>query len=421
MNNTPPTSGNLNEEIYLLDYFIVLAKYSRLIIYTTLAMTVLTYLVMFILPDKYIATARLLPPQQNLTMSSQLMELIGGGVKPGSIPGSGLAGLIGLKSPADLYVGIMTGDTVADRIIEQFKLKKIYKKKTLVDTRKALSKKVNINLSKKDSLIYVEVTDKSAQRAADMANAFVAGLDQLLQRLAVQDAKGRLAFMEKELTATNAKLTSAEEDLRSFSEKNSVIQIDTQARGMLQYIAQLRAEIDAKEVQVQVMRQQATPYNYDVVRLETQVKGLKDKLQAAEKQWDQTCMGDVCLATSKMPKLGLEYIRFYREVKFQETLYQLYTKMVEIARLDLVKDVAVVQVVDQALPPDKKSNKRMLPALLAGMAILFIMVFFAFIIEFWKNFKNQEKNTERFTLLQEYLIAWRNIIPRSITRWKQKI
>ena len=421
MNNTPPTSGNLNEEIHLLDYFIVLAKYSRLIIYTTLAMTVLTYLVLFILPDKYIATARLLPPQQNLTMSGQLMELIGGGVKPGSIPGSGLAGLIGLKSPADLYVGIMTGDTVADRIIEQFKLKKIYKKKTLVDTRKALSKKVNINLSKKDSLIYVEVTDKSAQRAADMANAFVAGLDQLLQRLAVQDAKGRLAFMEKELTATNAKLTKAEEDLRSFSEKNSVIQIDTQAKGMLQYIAQLRAEIDAKEVQVQVMRQQATPYNYDVVRLETQVKGLKDKLQATEKQWDQTCMGDVCLATSKMPKLGLEYIRFYREVKFQETLYQLYTKMVEIARLDLVKNVAVVQVVDQALPPDKKSNKRMLPALLAGIAILFIMVFFAFIIEFWENFKNQEKNTERLTLLQEYLIAWRTAIPRLFTRWKQKI
>ena len=126
---------------------------------------------------------------------------------------------------------------------------------------------------------------------------------------------------------------------------------------MLQYIAQLRAEIDAKEVQVQVMRQQATPYNYDVVRLETQVKGLKDKLQAAEKQWDQSCIGDVCLTTSKMPMLGLEYIRLYREVKYQETLNQLYTKMVEIARLDLVRDMAVVQVVDQALPPDKRSNR----------------------------------------------------------------
>ena len=187
-------------------------------------------------------------------------------------------------------------------------------------------------------MIAIEVTDKDPKRAAEMANAFAEELDKLLQGLAVQEAKSRLAFLEKERLQTNQNLTKAENALRTFSEQNSVIQIDTQTRGVLEYIARLRAEIDAKEVRVQVMRQQATPYNYDVVRLETEIKGLRDKLASAEKQYDQACAGDVCLTTAKVPALGLEYMRLYREVKFQDALYQLYTKMVELARLDMVKD-----------------------------------------------------------------------------------
>jgi len=114
-------------------------------------------------------------------------------------------------------------------------------------------------------------------------------------------------------------------------------------------------------VQIQVLRQQATPSNYDVIRLETELKGLKDKLRTSEAQWDQVCAGDVCLPSSKVPALGLEYIRLYREAKFQEGLYQLFTKMAEIARLDMVKDVTVIQVLDRAKPPERRSNKRVIP------------------------------------------------------------
>jgi tyrosine-protein kinase Etk/Wzc len=403
MNNSPNTPDTPEEEAHFLDYLIVLAKHSRWIIYSILTVMVLTYLMLFILPNEYTATARLLPPQQNMTMSGQLMDMIGGGVKPGSMGGTGLAGLLGFKSPTDLYVGMLTGDTIADRIIEQFNLKELYKTKTTVDTRKALSKKAKI-ISRKDGLIIIEVTDESAQRAAGMANAFIEELDELLQRLGVQEARGRLAFLEKELAAANAHLVKAEEAVRSFSEKNSVIQIDTQTKGMLHYIAQLRAEIDAKEVQVQVLRQQATSYNYDVVRLETQVKGLKEKLQTAEKQWDQTCMGDVCLSTSKMPTLGLEYIRLYRQFKYQETLYELFTKMVEIARLDLVKDVAVVQTVDKALPPDKKSKpKRFTLTILSGLSSAFLLIIVAFLMEYWKINMQSKGFYDRWQLLKQYV------------------
>ena len=184
--------------------------------------------------------------------------------------------------------------------------------------------------------------------------------------MAHQEASERLAFLEKERVQATNNLAKAEEALRTFSEKNSVLQIDAQTRGAIEYIAKLRGEIDAKEVQIQVLRQQATPFNYDVVRLETESKGLKEKLRTAETQYGD-CVSNVCLPSSKAPAIGLEYLRLFREAKFQESLYLLYVKLVETARMDMARNFAVIQVLDPGIPPQKKSNKRLFPALLAGM------------------------------------------------------
>jgi uncharacterized protein involved in exopolysaccharide biosynthesis len=398
----------INNDIHLLDYLIILAKHSRMIVYVSVAIMVLTYLILVALPNKYTVRARLLPPQQNLTLSAQLLNTLGGGGTPGAAAGVGggiAAGLLGLKSPSDLYVSMMLGETIFDRIIKRFNLRKLYKEKYIETTRRVLSNSVNIS-AQKDGIITVEVTDKDPKRAAEMANAFADELDKLLQGLATQEARGRLAFLEKERDQANQNLTKAENALRSFSEQHNVIQIDTQTRGVLEYTARLRAEIDAKEVQIQVMRQQATRFNYDMVKLETEVQGLKNKLKMAEKQYDPTCVDDVCLTTDKVPALGLEYLRLYREVKFQNALHQLYSKVVELARMDMVKDFSVVQVVDQALPPEERSNRRFLPALLTGFVTGFIMIFFAFILEFWQKAEGNEENSRRLKALRDNLQQW---------------
>jgi tyrosine-protein kinase Etk/Wzc len=370
-----------------LDYLIALAKYSRMIIFGSAGVAVLTYLVLFILPNKYTATVRIFPPQQKLTMSAQLLNNVGGLGTPGAplagaMGGGGMAAsLLGLKSPSDLYAGMLTGTTISDRIIELFKLRQRYKVKYIEDARRVLRARVNIHVDRKDGMITVEVTDKDPKKAAEIANAFPEELDKLLQELTVQEASSRLAFLEKERSHVNQQLALAENTLRAFSEKNNVLQIDTQAKGVLEYIARLRAEIDSKEVQIQVMRQQATSYNYDMVRLETEVQGLKSKLKTAENQYDQVCVSEVCLTSSKIPTLGMEYLRLYREVKFQEGLYQFYLKMVELARLDMVKDVATVQVVDRALPPERRSNKRLPLVLTTGIMTFFMMSFVVIIRE----------------------------------------
>ena len=289
----PGTKNGIgDDEVNLLEYLVVIAKHSRMIIFTPLAMTVLVFLILFISPNKYTATARLMPPQQNMTLSAQILDSLSVGsssLSGGNAGGMGsaAASLLGLKSPGDLYVGILTGNTVFDRIIQRFDLKNYFKSSLssgsplIEDLRKLLSKMADISVGK-DSLIEIEVTDVDPKRASEMANAFGEELDRLLQRISHKDAENQLTFLEGQRSRTGIALASAEDALRHFSEKSNVLQIDAQTKGMLEYIANLRASIDAKEVEVKVLQQQATPSNFDLIRLETEVRGLKDKLREAE-------------------------------------------------------------------------------------------------------------------------------------------
>jgi capsule polysaccharide export protein KpsE/RkpR len=402
-------SSSRNNEVPLLDYLIVVAKNGRLILKVTVIVTVLTYLILLLfVPKKYTAVAAILPPQQNLTLSGQLLESLGGGTTPGAPVGAmgGLggmtAGLLGLKSPGDLYVGMLTGNTIFDRIIERFNLRKLYNEEYIEVVRKTLARYTDITTDKKSGLINIQVTDTSPQQAAEMANAFVEELDQLLRKMVVTEAEGRLAFLEKERLKVNHNLIEAEKTLKNFMEQNNVIQIDVQAKGMLEYIAQLRAQVDAKEVQIKVARQAATIFNPDISRLETELLGIKEKLKLAETQFDPNCVGDVCLAATKVPALGLEYLRLYRETKFQEALLQLYNKMTELARLDMVRNVSVIQVVDQPTLPEKKSNPRLPPTILAGSLTFIIMVFVAFFKEHYRKVQRQGEVTQRLEILAQH-------------------
>jgi len=222
--------------------------------------------------------------------------------------------------------------------------------------------------------------------------------------MAVQEATDRLVYLEKKRTETVQNLSKAEESLRNFSEVSSVLQVDAQTRGILEYIATLRATIDSKEVQIKVLREQATPFNYDLIKLETELKGFREKLREAGAQESPNLKtGDSMIATSKMPALGLEYLRLSREAKFQDQLYQLYIKLVELARLDEVKGAAVVHVVDRALLPEKRSNQRLMPAVIAGLGTFLVMVFLTFVMEYWQGVRLREETANRLRLIDEYL------------------
>lgn len=385
---------------HFLNILIVVAKHKVQIICAVLGTALLSGAISFVLPVYYTANAKMLPPQQNqsvaMTMLGQLGPLIG------ATAGKDL----GLHNPNDLYIGILHSRSLEDALIERFSLMKVYGKKTHEDARRRLESLTSV-VSGKDNIISISVDDRSANRAAEIANGYVDELQKLTSTVAITDAARRRVFFAHEMKAAADDLSNAEEALKKTQESTGIIQLDSQSKVMLQGYADLRAQIAAKEVQIQAMRSFATPENPDYKRALEELGALRAQEAVYENGRNGSSSIDVAL--SKVPSSGLEYVRRLREVKYRESLLELLTKQYEIAHIDEAKDSSIIQVLDTALPPERKSwPHRGFIVILLTMMAFFGSVVFSYIYEAMQQAKEDPEFAVRMHLLKFYLHGNRN-------------
>ena len=349
----PHHSESADESVSLLDLALVLAARKWFIILFTLAVTIITALITLILPFVFTATTTMLPPQQANSASALLGSLGGLASLAGGGGGGGAASMLGLKNPADLYIGLLQSATVEDGLIQRFHLMQLYRTKFLVDTRNVLKSNTKI-AAEKSSLISISVKDKDPKRAAALANGYVEELHKLMSHLAVTDAAQRRMFFEQQLEGEKNKLADAEVALEVTERKTGIIQPQGQAAVVIGTIAQLRAQISADEVELAALRTSATDQNSDVVTLQSQIQGLRAQLADFEKG-HPGATGSVLTPTSQLPAASLEYIRRMRDVKYYETLFTLLARQYEMAKVDEAKEGQMIQVVDPALVPERRS------------------------------------------------------------------
>ena len=356
-----------NNEIGLLDLAIALAKHKKLVLGLPFLAGLVALVVALLLPKIYTATTRILPPQQNESSAAAVLGALTG------VPDTAVGQALGLRNPNDLYAGILKSRTIADRLIERFKLKELYDADSMVSTRKALENVTKITAGK-DGLITIELDDLNPQRAADMANAYVEELDRLMQGLAVTEAAQRRLFFEKQLANAQDQLLASEGALRHAIETKGITGVDAQSRALVGTSEQLRAQIAVKEIQLDAMRSFATERNPEAVRLRQEIASMKAELGNLE--------GGRREANGGKSPAGLENVRKLREVKFLEFTVELLTKQYEIAKIDEARDAVLIQVVEKAIPPDYKSKpKRALIVLMAVLAAGVLAIILAFLKE----------------------------------------
>jgi uncharacterized protein involved in exopolysaccharide biosynthesis len=339
--------SNTEKEITLVDLASVLAKRKRLVVGLPFVVGLLTALGSLLLPVSYTSTTRILPPQQNQSSSALLLSQLGSLLVAG--PNSPLS----LKNSSDLFAGMLKSRTVADRLIDRFRLRELYEVELLHDAREVLARRTNITVSR-DGLIRIDVEDRDPQRAAAIANAYVEELRRLLTNLAIGEAGSRRVFFEQHLRKAKDDLTTAEVSLSTFQRRTNLLDPQSQAGLTVATAASLRAQIAAKQVQISALRSFATEHNPELVRTEQEIESLRKQLAKLESD-ARTGRGDVLLSIDTPPNLVSEFLQKFREVKYHETLYELLAKQYEIARIDEAKDAAIVQVVDEAVPPERKS------------------------------------------------------------------
>jgi tyrosine-protein kinase Etk/Wzc len=338
------------EEISVLDLLVILTARRWLILKVTAVCVIAALVLAFVLPVRYTAKITIMPPQQNSSIGSALTAQLANLGGLASLAEGGL----GLKTPNDMYVSMLHSQAVEDSMIERYGLMQEYHCEYLSKARKVFERRFGVEANGKDSLIHISVEDKDPRRAAEMANGYVDQFRKLSQGLAITEASQRRMFFEQQLAQAKDKLADAEEALKVTEQKTGMLQLDSQARALIESAAMLRAQIEAKEVQIQIMRTYAGDQNAGLLEAEQGLAGLRAQLAKLGGSEDDDAAG-LIEPKIAVTQAGLEYVRKYRDVKYYEAIFEILARQFELAKLDEAKEGALIQVVDPAIVPDRKS------------------------------------------------------------------
>jgi uncharacterized protein involved in exopolysaccharide biosynthesis len=320
-----------------------------------------------------------LPPQQQQSAAASMLASLGAL--------GGLAGAAsGLKNPTDQYLAFMRSRSVQDALIDRFGLMERYEEKLRDDARLVLKDVARASASK-DGLISVEIDDKDPQFAAQLANAYVEELQKLLARLAVTEAQQRRVFFEKQLQQAKDNLTRAEQALKASGVNSSALKASPQAA--VEAVARLRAAITAQEIKIASLRGYLSENAPDFRQALTELGAMRAQLARAEQQ-EAPVAG------------GSDYIGRYRDFKYYETLFELFAKQYELARVDESREGAVIQVLDAAQPPERKSKpKRAIIAVIATLAAGFALLLFVFVRHALGNASRDEESARKIDRIKQ--------------------
>jgi uncharacterized protein involved in exopolysaccharide biosynthesis len=371
-------------EISLLDLALVFAENLRLLILIPLAAGFVALGIGYLITPTFTATTRILPPVQQQSAAAALAAQFGAL--------AGLAGgAAGIKSPVDQYVAFVKSGPVLDAMIERFKLKELWKVEYQVDVRRTLDGITKVSAGLKDGIISIDVDDKDPKRAADMANAYVEELRNLMKTLAVTEPAQRRLFFDAQLKQAKENLTKSEIALRGSGISEATLK--TVPQSALEALARIRAQITAHEVKLASMRTSMTDSNPDFRVVLQELGALRTELSKAEQS-----------NTTKASGEGAEYIAKFRDFKYHETLFELMAKQFEIARLDEAREGAVIQVLEVAYPPERKSRPRKaVNAVFTTLAMFFAIIIFVLTRNAFRNLAKEGESAEKLSRLRQLL------------------
>jgi uncharacterized protein involved in exopolysaccharide biosynthesis len=343
-----------------LEYLQLLWAQRRLLGRITLCSLIASMLLAVLIPVRYESTARLMPPDNQsgsgLALAAAAMSgAVGGGL-------SGIASdILGVKNTSDIFVGVLGSRTVQDKLIQQFDLRKLYSVRSMDDARKMLTQRTGISVDRKSQIIFIAVTDKSPQRAAAMAQAYVDELNHLVSELSTSSARRERIFLEGRLQTVNQDLETAEKNFSQFASKNTAIDVKEQGKAMVEAAATLQGRLIAAESELQGLKQIYADNNVRVRSVQARIDELKNQLNKlggkGESMTEISSQPSDSLYPSirKLPLLGVEYANLYRNTKIQEAVLEALTKEYEMAKVQEAKEIPTVKILDAPNIPDKKS------------------------------------------------------------------
>jgi capsule polysaccharide export protein KpsE/RkpR len=338
----------------------------------------LSTLVVFLLPNQYESTTRIMPPEQASGGAAMLAALVGRGQAAGGLA-SLAGGLFGGRSNGALFIELLHSGTISGRLIDRFQLQHVYRKRYVVDTGKKLARKTSISEDAKSGVITITVEDTERGRARDLAQAYVDELNTLVAKVNTSSARRERQFIEQRLHTVGLELQQAQLEMSEFSTKNAAIDIKEQTRAMVDSDAKLQGLLVASESELDSLGQIYGNQNARVRAAEARVGVLRRELARdtngappgiSSGQTDDSALSYPALR--QLPALAVPWANLYRRVRIEETVYEMLSAQYETARIEEAKSIPSVSVVDPAGWPEKKSSPHRLIIILVSTLIALV-------------------------------------------------
>jgi len=331
----------------------------RTLFRVVLAGLVISAAIAFLIPKRYEAVARLMPPDQSDMNTAMLGALT---AKAGDAIGAVASNVLGLRTSGATMVGILESRTIQDDLINQFDLRKVYSEKRYNDTRKILEKRTNISEDKKSGIITISVEDSNPGRAAALAKAYVTDLNNRISQLTTSSAHRERVFLEGRLESVKQELDAATLKLSRFSSKNKTFDPQIQGKAMMEAASSLQGQLIAAETELKGLEQIYGPENSRVRASSARVAELRNKLRGMSGTTGGASDDNITLSSSELypsleqlPLLGNTYYDLARRAKIDEAVFEVLTKQYELAKVQEAKEIPSIKVLDEPVVPESKS------------------------------------------------------------------
>jgi uncharacterized protein involved in exopolysaccharide biosynthesis len=379
----------------LLDLIEIIVKWRQPIWKIIVCITVTIMIISLLLTEKYTSTATILPPNpQQYALLGALTSSIPGGI--GNMSGIG-SFLPGIATPSDLYAAILKSGKIKGTIINKYDLMNVFKVNKAYKAYKMLADITAIKITP-EGIIAVSVTYQDRELAAAIANSYIAELDKFNTETAMTVGKRYRIFIEDRLQDNIDSLSQAEDDLRKFQEKHRSVALDIEMEKAIETMVKLKGQIILLEVKRGALASASQWDNPHLYSIDKELRELKKQLNliengAVEQNTNNFGVG-FSIPLSALPEVSLEYVRLVRNVKIQETIYELLTEQYEQAKIMESKDTPTLQILDHATPPERKSYPKRLKFTVIGFMFgAFVGIGYAFIQEYVSRIKNDKEAT----------------------------
>jgi len=337
-------SPNDDKDINLIELVLILWNRKWLLIGVGLSTTIITSIIVLLLPLWFYASAVLMPPS---TGSSSFGAF-------NALSSFGIGNLFSSSNDQNRYLAILKSRHLKYKVIDKFDLRKKYNVEFYQEAIEILNSKMSTDTGDENQII-ISLYDKDQFLVASIVNYIVNSLDSIYIDLSVTSARQKRIFTEERVNVILDSLYYIEDDLILFMEEKGILSIDEQVRAGMASIAEIQTIIIQKEVEIDVTKSISDKQSPVLLALKKELESLRSKYMDL---YEGNFKDQVLLPLENVPGYYQKLERAKRKIDYFTNLLTFMGPQYEQAKIEEIKDIPTIQVLDYAITPEKKAKPR---------------------------------------------------------------